>query len=286
MALRVDRGQVLHPVEVELLCEFAEVRAPFPIEVPASGLTHEERLAVFAGARESLTDRELADEDGPLGVADDFVYLLRSATGVLDLVVARQSITRTAAVLVYRDEALLVTQDRTDPDRMIWMRALSLDDAVEELVRMVAPMEASRAAPFSVPRRAVERTFHVMLERMPEPPEVPDIADTEATVELPVPVPMTAQEVDELLREQGVDDRGARRMVSHLQPVLGSGQVGVAVRDGTEDQWHRVGSELCWLDTERGRLRLAQDGDWISVNSLTRDEFRARLRALAAMVRG
>ena len=38
----------------------------------------------------------------------------------------------------------------------------------------------------------------------------------------------------------GIDDRVTRRMVSHLQPVLGNGQAGVARRDDSEDQWQRA----------------------------------------------
>ena len=75
-------------------------------------------------------------------------------------------------------------------------------------------------------------------------------------------------------------------MVTHLQPVLGSGQAGVAKRDDTEDQWHRAGDELRWVDTPRGRFRLAEDGEWISVNPFAVDELRATLRRLAATVRG
>src|SRR4051812_48349988 len=118
MATGVDRGHALHPVEVELLCTFAEVAAPFPLEVPSSGVTELERLVMYQGARELMTERGLADEAGPLGVADDFVYLLRNATGVLDLVLGQERPTLAAVVLTYRDEALLVTQDLTDPEQL------------------------------------------------------------------------------------------------------------------------------------------------------------------------
>jgi hypothetical protein len=94
-----------------------------------------------------------------------------------------------------------------------------------------------------------------------------------------------AQEVDEVLRQQGIDDRVARRMVSHLQPVLGNGQVGTARRDETEEQWTRFGEELRWLDTERGRFRLAGDDEWMSVNPLPREDIRAEIRKLALRTR-
>ncbi|HEV2780696.1 MAG TPA: ESX secretion-associated protein EspG [Actinophytocola sp.] len=286
MTMGIDRGEVFHPVEVELLCAFAEVEAPFPLEVPSSGETEVERSVMFAGASDLLTERGLADENGPLGLADDFVYLLRNATGVLDLVLAKERLVFGAAVLTYRDEALLVTQDVTDPDRMMRMKAVTLDDAVEDLIRLIPALPASVSAPFNVPRRAVQDAFEVLRGRMPaaEDPAA-DPSDMDTTTEIRVPKPLSREEIDELLRAHGIDEAVARRMVTHLQPVLGNGQAGVAKRDDSEDQWHRAGEELRWLDTQRGRFRLAEDGEWISVNPFTEDELRAGLRRLASAIR-
>ena len=85
-------GERLLPVEVDLLCVFAEVEAPFPLDIPATGVTGIEQRMRFRDAREQLTDRGLADENGPLGVAEDFVFLLRSSTGVLDMVLATEKL--------------------------------------------------------------------------------------------------------------------------------------------------------------------------------------------------
>jgi hypothetical protein len=265
MDLRVNAGAPLHPIEVDLLCVFAEVEAPFPLEIPASGESDVEQRALFRSAREQLTERGLADENGPLGVAEDFVFLLRSCTGVVDMVLAKEELTLAAAVLVHRDEALLVTQDLTSPELMIRMKAATLDEALDDLVRLVPRADVPLTAPFSLPRRALEAAFEALTAREE---------------------PLMAQEVDEVLRSQGIDDRVSRRMASHLQPVLGNGQVGVARRDQTEDQWQRVGEELRWLDTERGRFRLAGDDEWMSVNPLPRDEIRAEVRKLALKTRG
>lgn len=265
MDLRVNAGAPLHPVEVDLLCVFAEVEAPFPLEIPASGQTDVEQRALFKSAREHLTDRGLADEGGPLGVAEDFVFLLRSCTGVVDMVLAKEELTVAAAVLVHRDEALLVTQDLASEEKLVRMKPATLDEALDDLVRLVPRVEAPLTAPFSLPRKAIEAAFQALVER---------------------DEPLIAQEIDEVLRAQGIDDRVTRRMVSHLQPVLGNGQVGVARRDETEDQWARVGEELRWLDTERGRFRLAGDAEWMSVNPLPRDEIRAEVRRLALKTRG
>lgn len=264
MDLRVNAGAPLHPVEVDLLCAFAEVEAPFPLEIPASGHSDVEQRALFKSAREHLTDRGLADENGPLDVAEDFVFLLRSCTGVVDMVLAKEELTLAAAVLVHRDEALLVTQDLASEDQMIRMKAATLDEALDDLVRLVPRAEVPLTAPFSLPRQALEAAFTALVEREES---------------------LMAQQVDEVLRTHGIDDRVTRRMVSHLQPVLGNGQVGVARRDETEEQWTRVGDELRWLDTERGRFRLAGDAEWMSVNPLPRDEIRAEVRKMALKAR-
>jgi hypothetical protein len=260
----VNAGAPLHPVEVDLLCVFAEVEAPFPLEIPASGETDVEQRAMFASAREQLADRGLADANGPLGVAEDFVFLLRSCTGVLDMVLAKEELALAAAVLVHRDEALLVTQDLASEDKMIRMKPATLDEALDDLVRLVPRVDAPLTAPFSLPRQTLEAAFQALVAR---------------------DEPLMQQEVDEVLRSQGIDERVTRRMVSYLQPVLGNGQVGVARRDETEDQWTRVGDELRWLDTERGRFRLAGDVEWMSVNPLPRDEVRSEIRRLALKTR-
>lgn len=264
MDLRVNAGTPLHPVEVDLLCVFAEVEAPFPLEIPASGQTDVEQRHLFKSAREHLTDRNLADENGPLGVAEDFVFLLRSCTGVVDMVLAKEELTLAAAVLVHRDEALLVTQDLESKDRMVHMKPATLDEALDDLVRLVPRAEAPLTAPFSLPRRALETAFSAIMERNE---------------------PLLPQQVDEILRAQGLDDRITRRMVQYLQPVLGNGQIGIARRDETEDQWTRIGEELRWLDTERGRFRLAGDAEWMSINPLPREEIKSQARQLAAKTR-
>ncbi|MGW5054188.1 ESX secretion-associated protein EspG [Actinokineospora sp. NPDC004072] len=270
----VDRaGTALHPVEVDLLCTFAEVDAPFPIEVPATGESEVERALLYREAAERMRERGLADERGPLDVAEEFVYLLRACSGVLDMVVTTAEGTRSVAVLAAREDALVVSQDSADQFGMVRMLPTTVDDAVAGLARLIPRAETPVTTPFTLPRKAVRGAFDAMVARMPE-----DGGD---------PEPMTASEIDELLRAHGITDRVAGRMVAALTPTTGSGQAGVARRDETEDQWRRVGTELTWLDTPRGRYRLAadDDADWMSVNPLSPQELRAQLRALAARIR-
>ncbi len=265
METRDRNGVALHPVEIDLLCTFAEVEPPFPIEVTPAGETDIERAVRFRGAAENLVDRDLADERGPLDVAEEFVYLLRSCTGVVDLLISRDDGHVAVALLTARDEALLVIQDTADPYGMIRLHPTTLDEGMTRLYRMIPRAETPLTAPFSLPRRAVQSAFEAMLA---------------ATPDSGTPVTLATDRIEEILAAQGIDERITRRMVSHLQPVQGSGQAGLARRDETEDQWRRTGTEFHWIDTPRGRYRLAGDADWMSVNPLGAEELRAELRTL------
>ncbi|SMD16166.1 ESX secretion-associated protein EspG [Kibdelosporangium aridum] len=262
----------LHPVEVDLLCTFAEVRPPFPLEIPETGLSEQERAVVFHVAREQLTERGLADEQGPLGLADEFVHLLRFGGGVLDLVVAEEKTTVGAVVLAYRDDALIVVQRAADPFGTVVLRRVTLDQAVDELYDIIPRLDAAPATPFTLPRKALQSAFDALIADLP----------TEDDVR---PRKLPPRVVEEILAQHGVDDRVSRRMVQYLQPVLGNGQAGVARRSGPDDDWHRTGDEIRWLDTENGRYQLGGDGDWMSVNPFAPAEIRAALRKLAAGLR-
>ncbi|UVS77160.1 hypothetical protein Actkin_00862 [Actinokineospora sp. UTMC 2448] len=260
----VDSGRrvaVLHPEEVDLLCAFAEVTPPFPLRIRSRGETEAERRAGFAQARARLAGRGLAGQDGPRGVAADFVHLVRHGAGSLDLIVSRRGKTSGAVVLAQRDDAVLVEQDMDRTNGAVRLLALSLHDAVDGLLRLVPDHPAPMAAPFSVPRAALERVHRAIVA---------------------APRPLSADELDRLRAAHGLDDQSARRMLTHLQPVLGNGQTGVAVRRGAG--WERSGDELRWLDTARGRFRLG-GGEWMSVNPLGPEELRVQVRALAAELR-
>lgn len=262
----------LHPVEVDLLCTFAEVQPPFPLEIPDTGLSERERALMFRAAREQLAQRGLADDDGPLGLADEFVHLLRFGGGVLDLVVAEERTTVAAVVLVHRGDALIAVQRAADPTGTVVLRQATLDRAVDELYEIVPRLDAATIPPFTLPRKALQSAFEAMIADLP----------TEDGVR---PRKLPPRVVEEILAQHGVDDRVSRRMVQYMQPVLGNGQAGVARRSGPEDDWHRAGDEIRWLDTENGRYQLDGDGDWMSVNPLAGEEIRVALRKLAAALR-
>ncbi|WP_285509782.1 ESX secretion-associated protein EspG [Actinokineospora sp. NBRC 105648] len=252
----------LHPAEVDLLCTFAEVSPPFPLRVQVPG----DRRASFQVARAELARRGLSDSRGPRGVAADLVHLLREGNGSLDIMVARRDRARGALVLAQRDEALLVAQDLGPVGARVHLVRMATRDAVDALLDLVPDLGAALAAGFNLPRRSLDQAYRAILA---------------ATDDDGGPRRLGGDELDRLLRAHGIDEQTARRMTTHLQPVLGNGQAGVAVRRGYADEWTRSGAEVRWLDTARGRFRLAGDGDWMSVNPLPREELRGELRALA-----
>ena len=57
-------------VELDLLATYAASEIPFPLQVPSFGEVPPERDLLFASAGETLELRGLADEDGPLDLAE------------------------------------------------------------------------------------------------------------------------------------------------------------------------------------------------------------------------
>jgi hypothetical protein len=253
--------------EVDLLCAAAGVAPPFPLRVPSAGTTSTERRAVLRAAGERLAARGLADERGPLGVAEAFTYLLRDARMSLDLVLSAGSDTLGALLLARRDLAVLVTQELAATES-VSMAELPFDDAVDELLRLIPDHGAAFASPFSLPKAALDRVYRALLDRQGKP--------------------LGLDEWEHLLAAHGIDDRLARRLVTHLQPVVGNGQMGLAVRGGYANQWRRAGAELRWLDTERGRFQLVDtdDGGWLSVNPMHGHDLASSVRGLAWSLRG
>lgn len=267
MIISARSAVALGVAEVDLLCAAAGAAPPFPLRVPSTGTSSTERRAVLRAAGERLAARGLADERGPLGVAEAFAYLLQDARMTLDLVLSAGGTTLGAVLLVRRDLAVLVTQDLTAPDA-VTMAELPFDDAVDELIWLIPDHGAALASPFSLPKTALDRVYRALLGRQGKQ--------------------LGLDEWEHLLAAHGIDDRLARRLVTHLQPVLGNGQMGVAARGGYANQWRRSGAELRWLDTDRGRFQLVDtdDGDWLSVNPMYAQDLASAVRGLALLLRG
>lgn len=254
---------VLHPVEVDLLCELAEVRPPFPLAIPSTGTTVTGRRRVFAAARDLLAQRGLASDRGPCGTAATFVRMLRAGTGVIHLVIAEHGTNLGVLALVDDLRALLVTQSPDEPGHAVRMTELDVDEAVRELCALVPAVDAGSVPAFTLPLAPVRRAFDSLREGGA----------------------MTDNDVDSLLAQSGVDERLIGRLVTSLRHVTGSGQVGIARWQGT--RWRRSGDAVHWVDTGRGRFRLSQsaDGVWASINPFSRNDVRAIMRDMGARAR-
>jgi hypothetical protein len=254
--------------EVDLLCTAANAAPPFPLRIPSFGTTIRDRRFALKLASEQLAGRGLADERGPLGVAEAFAYLLEECTLALDMVLSVGKDVMGAVLLARQDIAVLTTQQLTG-DEPLRMAELRLDDAVDELIGFVPAHEAAMTSPFSLPTGALDRVHQALLERRDHGP-------------------VTSEEWADLLARYGIDDRTARRLVSYLQPVLGNGQVGLATRAGYAMEWRRVGNELRWIDTEKGRFQLVagSDADWMNANPMHAADLSAAVRRMAGELRG
>lgn len=119
---------------------------------------------------------------------------------------------------------------------------------------------ARRPAPVRIRRVAQNALADELLALVPE---------VEAAVTLPIALPPSDRDpavVDELGRV--------------LPELTGSGQFG-ATRGG-----RRAGTELSWLDSPRGRVRVTRaDGGWLSVNPLRHNELRYALDNVAMIAR-
>ena len=252
--------------EVDLLCAAANSAPPFPLRVPSFGTTIPERRLNLRLAREALAARGLADERGPLGVAEAFAYLLQDCTLALDMVLSLGKDVLGAVLLARQDIAVLTTQELTGAGAL-HMAELRLDDAVDELLGFIPKHEPGMTSPFSIPTGALARVHETLLERNGRK--------------------LDPGEWDDLLARHGVDDRSARRLVTYLQPVLGNGQVGLATRAGYAMEWRRVGGEVRWLDTERGRFQLVagKDAEWMNVSPLHANDLAAAIRRMAGELR-
>jgi hypothetical protein len=261
-----------HPVEVDLLCTLAEVAAPFPLDIPSSGTTGDQRRHLFGVAREQLAARGLAGNRGPQGVAAVFVRMLRSAAGTVDVVVAENGHNRGAVALVDGLRALLVTQSPNESDRAVRMAELPTDDAVRELQALVPTIPAGSVPAFTMPLQPVRQVFD-RLDRRRRHGQ---------------PEPLSDNDIDGLLWESGVDERMAARLVATMSQVSGSGQIGATWWQAMPGRWQRLDGETHWVDTGRGRFRVSQSADeqWASVSPFSRTDIRAVLRELSAMVRG
>jgi hypothetical protein len=262
MAIDGDRFDL---VELDLLATHAGVPFPFPLRVPSFGRTAAERDEELAAAGQALSARGLANGFGPLGIAAEVVTALREYRGTVDLVVGGEDAATGVAALVYRTTALVCGQSfeggQAGPVRV---RRIPQTAVADELVGSVVAVSAAPTLPITLPPGVVHDALRL----------VGHCGDNESTRSL----------VRRLIRDRGGDPDVLGRLIGLLPTVTGRGQVGVTRRAGAGHT--RAGTELSWLDSPSGRVRIDQaDNGWTSINPLRCNDFRLAISASASVAR-
>lgn len=264
-------------VELDLLATYAGAGIPFPLQVPSFGEVPPERDLLFAAAGETLQLRGLADDDGPLELADELATMLAGRTGTIDLVIGGPDWQSGAVAMVDSRRAVLCLQRFNDAERDLVevYRVVDTDSLAAELVRLAPQWPGGHSIPVRLPLRGVRAAQAVLDAELENPSGDPETAD---------------QRLRAALRDNGVDATAAAKLVSVLYPLECYGQFGVT-RPGPDGQDVRVGAELSWIDTPRGRYSIAstavgENGDgWVSINPLHADDLLGAVRGLVSTAR-
>ena len=250
-------------VELDLLATHAGVPLPYPLRVPSFGRIEAERDALLGVAGRTLRLRELADDFGPLGMADELVIALREHRGTVDLVLVGPEGTEGIVGLVYRNWALLCRQRVTDPSGPVDIRRIPDTALAAELLALVPEVAPARSMPITLPARAVQLAGAAVFG-----------VDDDHAREL---------RLRELVRDYGGDPGGLDALSGLVSTVLGRGQLGATRRAGADAT--RIGDELSWLDGPQGRVRVNNTETWVSVNPLHRTTLRHTLDQLSLNAR-
>ncbi|RZQ62396.1 ESX secretion-associated protein EspG [Amycolatopsis suaedae] len=238
--------------ELDLLATYAGRRPPFPLRVPSCGRDSGERAALLAEAGRTLSERGLANEDGPVRLAADFVDTLRDHRRSVDLVVVCGSLVRGTVAMIDGEQALLCGQSIGGEPGPVTVTRITDAALTAELSGRIPRAAAAQAMPITLP---------------------PGVVEAAARLEGPAP----RKRLRALVAERGGDEAAVDALIALLPSVTGRGQGGVVV-DG-------VGRtvELSWLDSPHGRVRVDRDeSGWVSVNPLRRDDLVKALRDAAA----
>lgn len=263
-------------VELDLLATYAGAGIPFPLQVPSFGEIQPTRDLLFASAGETLQLRGLADEDGPLDLAEELATMLAGRTGAIDLVIGGPDWQSGAVALVDSRRALLCLQRFNAAERdLVEVYRVETDSLAGELTRLVPQWPGGHSIPVRLPLRAVRAAQAVLAEADSGQ------GDREAV----------EQRLRSALRDGGVDATAAAKLVSVLSPLECYGQLGVT-RPAPDGQDVRVGAELSWIDTPRGRYSIAStaagegDGDgWVSINPLHAEDLLGTVRGFVSAAR-
>jgi hypothetical protein len=205
--------------------------------------------------------------------------MLAHRTGSIDIVVGGLDWQSGAVALVDATHAVLCLQRFNDVEGdLVEAYRVATDSLAAELVRLVPEWPGGHSIPIRLPLRAVRAAQAVLTDAYSEDDEQVEQDSDPEVVE---------QRLRATLREHGVDAGAAGKLVSVLHPLECYGQMGVT-RPGPDGEDVRVGAELSWIDTPRGRYSISStsDGDgWVSINPLHPDELLGMARGFVSAAR-
>jgi hypothetical protein len=228
------------------------------LKVPSFGRIPAERDVLFATAGATLRHRDLADEDGPVGLGRDLVDALAGRTATIDLMLSGSGAPVGVVAIMHRNRVLVCRQTLSDaPTELVDVRRVGSDGLVDALVEAIPRLAGAKTMPVRIPTAAL-RAVH---DEQAHDSQLYGIASRYGC------------SVDDLATLIGVEGS-----------VIGSGQLGATVvsKHGKDV---RVGSEVSWLDGPAGLLRISDQSGWMSVNPLHPNDLRTVIQNLAALVR-
>ncbi|MEU6642787.1 ESX secretion-associated protein EspG [Saccharomonospora sp. NPDC046836] len=250
--------------ELDLLGAYAGTSFPFPLRVPSFGRIEGERNALLAAAGQALSERGLATDHGPLGVAADLVTALREHRNTVDLVVVGPDTVIGVVAMVHGPRAVVCRQKIGGTPGPVTVTRVAAADLTDEFANQIPQAAAAPAMPITLPPRVV--------------------GDATRLLENTAGTAAPRKRVRTLVRERGGDEAAVDALVNLLPSVTGRGQLGAALRS-TAGAVERP-LELSWLDSPQGRVRVDDDArGWVSINPLRHSELVRVLGEAATLAR-
>ncbi|MFL6145089.1 MAG: ESX secretion-associated protein EspG [Labedaea sp.] len=253
-------------IELDLLATYAGASIPYPLRVPSFGGIPGERDVLFTVAAATMRHRALADEDGPIGIGDDLAAGLAARNGTVHLVLSAAGEPVGIAAIIDHDQALLCRQTLSDvATELVEVRPVELDGLADALVDLTPPLHGAKTIPVRIPTAAARLLLRSLGDNGGPSNRLYQIADRYRC---------SVDDLDLLLQA--------------AKTVTGGGRLGAALA-AEHGKDVPTGSELSWMDSPVGRLRVTvepdEDHGWLSVNPLHPNDLRAVAMELVALVR-
>ena len=255
-------------VELDLLATYTGATIPFPLVVPSFGRIPDDRDELFGAAGATLQHRGLADQDGPTGLARGLADALQNRHATIYLITTGpDGPIGIVAILRHRHRTLLCRQPLHDSSAsLVDIRAAPSDSLADALCEHIPDMPAAKVMPLRVPADAV-RDLHTSATANP------DRNTQQLEQQIASRHNCPADDLHTIVRIGGTATR--------------HGQLGATRATPQGDA--RIGTELSWLDTATGRVKISTDRagahEWISINPLRRNEIRTSITNLIALIR-